>query len=172
MTGTRTLSALPYDAASQFNRYLEAEKSSDCKYNPPPEAKSEFQPTVVTQPLQQPPPPPSGKNGAGQERAQQKSADACAQQAEPSAEQAVKHEPVSSVVFEVQPSADLGQPQAEQQQPNFVVVATAVPPTTTTATAMLVGVCSWCYSMEFHRFFKKKSAIVNTKEPFTTTHTL
>ena len=38
----RSLTALPYDAASQFNRYFDAEKV-DCKYNPNSESpKTEF----------------------------------------------------------------------------------------------------------------------------------
>ncbi len=134
----RSLTALPYDAASQFNRYFETEKTADCKYNPADAgspAKSEFQPPVVTQPLQPPPPaPPSGKDNT-----EAKSADEAA--SAPTTGPAVKCEPVN-VVFDIhqqQQSADLGQ--QSQQQQGFVVVTSAAaesPPPSTSS--MMVGV--------------------------------
>ena len=56
------LTSIPYDAASQFNRYFEADKV-DCKYNPNSESpKSEFQQQPAQPPQPQQQHPNSGKD--------------------------------------------------------------------------------------------------------------
>lgn len=66
MASPRSLTSIPYDAASQFNRYFDSDKV-DCKYNPNSESpKTEFsnQPQPQGQPQQPPQPqqhPNSGK---------------------------------------------------------------------------------------------------------------
>jgi hypothetical protein len=58
----RSLASIPYEAASQFNRYFEPDKV-DCKYNPNSDGSpKEFQqPPHGGQPHQEPP-PSTGKN--------------------------------------------------------------------------------------------------------------
>ena len=66
MASPRSLTSIPYDAASQFNRYFESDKV-DCKYNPnsaespKPEFQQQLAPPHTPQQQQQ---PNSGKEGS------------------------------------------------------------------------------------------------------------